>query len=113
MRSLSVFTIAKDLFFLLGSFLGSKEVATGFELSDLLGGDLHGGAGLRVLGGASLAGRHAEGAEADEADLLAFVQLLFDGIKASVHSLFSGHFRHAGLGGDGVNKFGFVHNFVF
>ena len=99
-----------DLFFLLGGLLGNEEVAAGFELGDLLGGDLHGGAGLRVLGGAGLAGGDAEGAEANEGDFLAFVQLLLDGGEGGVHGLFGGHFGHAGLGGDGVNKFGFVHS---
>ena len=68
------------LFFLLGSgFLGNNEVATSFKFGDLLSGDLDSGTGLRVLGGASFALDNAEGTEADEAHLLAFVQLLGDG----------------------------------
>jgi hypothetical protein len=100
--------IQKTLF-LFGLFLGD-EAAAGFEFGNFLGGNLNGLAGLGVLGGAGLALHNAEGTEANEGHLLAFVQLLLDGGEASVHSLFSGHFGHAGLGGHGVNKFGFVHN---
>ena len=102
------FCLTKSLFSLLG-FL-DEQVAASFELGDLLGGNLNGGAGLRVLGGAGLALNDAEGTKANQSDFLALVELLLDAGEASIHSLFGGHFGHAGFGGNCVNKFGFVHN---
>ena len=86
------------------------ELAASLELGDLLGGHFDGLAGAGVLGGAGFALHNAEGAEADEGDFLALLELLLDGVEASAHCLFGGDFGHAGLLGHCVNKFGFVHD---
>ncbi len=103
------FWLTNSTLFLFGLLLGD-EIAASLEFGDFLGGNFDSLASLRVLGGAGFALDNAEGAEADESHFLSFVQLLSDGGEASIHSLFGGHFGHAGLLGHGVNKFGFVHN---
>ena len=95
--------------FLLGGFLLGKKIAAGFEFGNFLGGNLNGLASLRVLGGAGFALDDTEGTEADQGHFLAFVQFLLNAVEAGIHGSLRGNFRHAGLGGDGVDKFGFVH----
>ena len=97
------------VFFLMAELFLFEELAAGFEFGHFLGGHFDGFASAGVLGGASFALHHAEGTETDEGHLLAFFQLLLDGVEASGHSLFGSDFGHTGLIGHGVNKFSFVH----
>ena len=87
-----------------------EQAGAGFEFGNLLGGHFHGFAGARVLGGAGFAFHNAEGTKANQGHFLAFAQLLLDDVKAGIHGLFGGYFGHAGFLGQGIHKFGSVHN---
>src|SRR5690606_23468902 len=88
---------------------GVAQALARLEARQAGGGNLQGGAGLRVAtlaGGALL---HGEGADADQRNAVAVAQCAGDGRGEGIQGTRGGGLGQIGGGRDGLDQFGFVH----
>jgi len=88
----------------------SRQGRASLEARHLLGGNLDLLASLRVTSGARRALGDAEGAKTDELHVIAASQGLGEHFQCGVEQYGGCSFAGIGLGGNGFDEFGFVHD---
>lgn len=90
-----------------------QQVAGGFELHDVLCGNLDGftSAGVTALTGGTV--NHSQGAKTDEGNLATLLEFFFRGIQKGVDSFSCINFSHASFFGNGIDQIYFIHFVIF